>query len=247
MKILLYNIGYTLGLNGSLQDYIFNSHRYLYCPPQVRYQIAEEITQLVKQVDPDICTFLEISEKGKLLDGYHHLISELENEYSFFDMENKYGRKSILRKLAFFHERCNAVLSRQSLEIRKHYLEHGMKKLVFEIDLKDQLSIFIVHFALNKRVRALQLREMEQMIKKREKVIVCGDFNIFGGITELDNLIDETGVRVINEPMDYTFPACKPTKTLDLFLCSDNVDVRQLTVLPSLSSDHLPVLLEINH
>ena len=120
-----------------------------------------------------------------------------------------------------------------------------MKKLVYEIELTKDISVLLSHFALRKRARHRQLRELQHLIQRRKHVILCGDFNIFDGLHELEDFIEECGLTIVNTLKDVTFPAAHPLKALDLFLCSSGMKIEDLRVLHPKASDHLPVLLKV--
>ena len=85
------------------------------------------------------------------------------------------------------------------------------------------------------------------MTEDKNQVIICGDFNVFKGLSELDHLVAGGNLKIINGPNDKTFPSYKPKNVLDIFICSKNIDVAELRVLTDVKiSDHLPVILEIN-
>jgi endonuclease/exonuclease/phosphatase family metal-dependent hydrolase len=104
----------------------------------------------------------------------------------------------------------------------------------------------MTHFSLSKRIRHKQFAELEELIRKRKRVILCGDFNVFSGPEELYHLLGQCNLRIVNQPKDFTFPTCKPRKALDLFLCSHDVRIMDIRVLDTVTaSDHLPVILEV--
>ena len=112
------------------------------------------------------------------------------------------------------------------------------------MDLGDGISLFTAHFPLSASARQRQFHELRELLPGHGRTILCGYFNIFRGFQELDELTESSRLRIVNGAHDCTYPACKPAKALDLFLCSPAIAVRSLRVIFSpLVSDHLPVLL----
>jgi endonuclease/exonuclease/phosphatase family metal-dependent hydrolase len=98
---------------------------------------------------------------------------------------------------------------------------------------------------LDRSVRKRQSEELKKIVKTRENVIICGDFNIFRGRKELESLARDCGLTIVNSPLEATFPAVRPKKTLDLFLCPPNLHATARVINGVRASDHLPVLLEM--
>lgn len=234
-KILLLNLGYCTKLNGSLSQYILKCHRYLFLSRKVQREVLRKLKDTIAKEEPDLVCLVEI-KKGKqmkeLVDG----------DYTFFDIENKYGRKSILRKLPFFYNKSNAFLSKDELSYKKYYLKNGVKKLIYEITLPNKTKLVLGHFSLKKNVRAKQFEEICKKYADVESKIICGDFNISKGITELDTLRDDLDLKCADKKP--TFPAFYPKKSLDLFLCQRQLNLKA-EVLRNQLSDHLPVTLEV--
>ncbi len=237
MKILLYNAAYATGLDGSIRDYFLKFYRYIYTPRDIIRKVRQAIYHLLERESPDVCCFVEVHSRTHMLPEAH--------SYTFGDIENKYGRFSWLRAVPMFRDNCNGFMSKHPLPFRKHEFTHGTKKLIYEILLKEDLSLFLVHFSLNGAVRKLQCQELEQLLKSRKRVILCGDFNIFRGAGELQKLAKDCNLHIVNSIDQATFPAFHPKNSLDLFLCSHSLKHAEVKVLHAHASDHLPVLLDV--
>lgn len=238
-RILLYNVGYETALDGSLRQYLLHFHRYFYTPRTVIRRVRKAIYGLLEREKPDVACFVELHGKKRSLPHPH--------AYSCSDVEAKYGLPRGLRRLPFFRDNCNGFMAREHLPFEKRYFRRGAKKLIYEIKLRDNLSLILVHFSVHRRVRRSQCRELQEFIGTRKKVILCGDFNIFRGPEELQALADACDLRIVNTPGDATFPSAHPRKALDLFLCPREMANARATVLERVhASDHLPVLLEMD-
>ena len=233
-KILLFNMGYGLGLDGSIKDYATKWYRYLYCPEITRKNILKKTKKLITAIKPDICCLIEI--EGPHADYFN-------KDQPYYDITNKYGSKSILSKLPVFNNKSNAVFSKKKYKIKKRFMKNGTKKLLYEVLLPKNITLFMTHFSLSKNTRKKQFKEIKNMIKNKKKVILCGDFNIFSGFKELEPLLSGTDLVIVGK--NSTFPACSPKKVFDLFLCSKNIQVKNYKVINKRLSDHLPALLEL--
>lgn len=232
-KILLLNIGYCLGLDGSLWKYTLHFYRYFFCSKKIKHHILNELALLIKKTNPDLCCLIEVDRGSKLTNRL----------YPFSDVELKYGKKSIMPFLPFFRGKCNGFLSKKKIPFQKHYLTRGGKKLVYELLLYGDISVFLVHLSLSSKMRKKQFEELGRLVHNK-KAIVCGDFNIWKGIKELDDFLRAHDLKMMGYP---TFPAHRPKKILDVFVYSRGLDVKKMKVLKEAKiSDHLPVLLEIN-
>ena len=237
-KILLTNFEYGTGLNGSFYDYCRSFYRYLYCPSGTQKKSLGALKRLIEREQPDLSCIVEM--------GTRQMPALKDDHYAYSDIENKYGANSLLRKLPLFKNRSNAFLSKKKLAFAQHFFKYGTKKLIYEIFLNKNTSLFLAHFSLNRKTRQKQFEEIKALIKDKKRVIVCGDFNIFKGFGELRSLIKKSRLKIANQTTDWTFPACRPTRALDLFIHSDTISVKNLRVAPDQFSDHSAVILEID-
>jgi endonuclease/exonuclease/phosphatase (EEP) superfamily protein YafD len=238
LKILLYNVGYYTELDGSVRDYLFRGYRYLYTPKKVVSETLQQLNTLMEQEKPDICCFIEIHKNKRnrpLFSAYH-----------FGDIDNKYGFNSVLRRLPFFRNNCNGFFSKKALNFHKHYFKSGTKKLVYEIELQPNVSLFMVHFSLKASTRKKQFEELKAFLDPTKQNILCGDFNTFSDTQELDSFARSCGLRIVNKPSEGTFPAKDPRKAIDLFLCSATINAGSEVLNNVQLSDHLPVLAHIS-
>lgn len=234
-RILLYNLGYATGLDGSTMDYILRWYRYLFTPQIIIEKIRRSIYELLHREQPDICCFVEIHK-------HHGFVPHPRAFFSHID--NKYGLRSILRWIPFFRDNCNGFFSHRPLHFRKRYFENGTKKLIYEIDLGNNMTLFLAHFALSAAVRKKQTEELKRLLAHRTNIILCGDFNVFNGTRELASLAEACDLHIVDP--SPSFPTIRPRKALDLFLCSNNLQNVSAHVLRDVHmSDHLPVMLEV--
>jgi len=237
LKIFLYNCAHCRGYNGSPLDYLAGWARFCVAPKKVDREVSQQIIRTIEEVKPDVCFFNELRENS-------YLIPLLKDLYKYFDVQGKYG-SSYMNYLPGSQGRCNGFFSNQDLHFQRHFFANGTKRLFYEVKLTPNTKALFAHFALGKGTRRKQFEQLIPYIECNSSTIVCGDFNVLNGLTEVEPLIESCNLCLMNEPQHKTFPAYSPKKVLDLFLSSPDVRVNQLKVITSLKvSDHLPVLLE---
>lgn len=243
-RVLLMNLGYGTGLDGSLRSYLTRWYRYLYTPRRIIRTVRRSIYTLLNREHPDLCCFVEIHHKHGFVPHPHAYTSHI---------DNKYGRFSILSRLPFFRDNCNGFFSRHPLRFKKRYFKNGAKKLIYDIELGNPstelraggISLLLVHFSLSRETRIQQCEELKEILAGRPNTIVCGDFNIFRGTRELHALAEACGLRIV-DARHPTFPTAHPSMALDLFLCPKELSGVSARVMDDIKiSDHLPVILEI--
>jgi len=238
LKILLFNVGYGTELDGSLWEYLLHFYRYLYTPRRIITQVRRRIARLLSETTPDLCCFIEVHPNMPMLPHVR--------AYTYENFANKYGLHSILRFLPFFRNNSNGFLARTPLRSKKRYLKHGTKKMLYDIELTPNASLLLAHLSLNAHVRRQQMDDLIVILKKHPRTIVCGDFNAFGGMQEVERLVQECHLTVANAPNEATFPAVHPKKTIDLVLYPSSMHIHDIRVLKNVHvSDHLPVLVDV--
>ena len=241
MKILIYNIAYSTGLKGSLLGYATNFWRYLVWAPKKTFR---RLVEFLKKQNADVLCLLE-TDSGSFRNRFRSQPKAIAEQLSFplFWSASKYGPRSPLRHLPTFRKQEDAVLSKIKGEIKDHYLKNGEKKLVQEF-VAQGISLFVVHLGLRASLRAKQLRELTEILRTCPRPhLVCGDFNIFKGLNEIQIFIREN--RLISVQTRATFPSLKPKFLVDLILASETIRVKDAGVEDVPFSDHLPVWVEI--
>lgn len=237
MKIMFLNLQYGLGLDGSFGDFLRHFYRYFYCSRKVEVKAVDALKDILWKERPDVLLLTET---------YLEHLKDLVNEgYAYFDVGNKYGPMSLLRKIPGFRRRSNGFLANGNFNFDKHYLKNGVKKLIYEIKINEDLGLFMGHFSLSGRTRKKQFDELKKIAGRYKKVILCGDFNIFSGYEELESLIKELDLKIVAKQEHKTYPAYNPKHHMDLFLCSKDLKIKGAKVLREKLSDHLPVILEV--
>ena len=109
---------------------------------------------------------------------------------------------------------------------------------------REPLLICIMHLALGKRARRLQLAYISELVKEYSQLVVMGDFNCGTDSRELHELVDSTHLKLPVEDLK-TFPSWKPDRKFDHILISESLKLEKTHVLEHTHSDHLPICVEI--
>ncbi len=231
------NLQYAIGINGSWRKILRHFPRYFYCGAKVRKNVCSDLKKVLVREQPDVLCLVETYAD--------HVRGLLDENYTFYDVESKYGIKSFLRKMPGFRRRSNAFLARKDLDFQKHFLKNGAKKLIYEMKISEDTGLFMGHFSLFKNIRKRQFTELTELARKYKKVIICGDFNIFSGYKELEFMLESLDLTIVERGGRKTFPSGNPRLHLDLFLCSRDMEIKEMRVLEDQLSDHLSIILEI--
>jgi len=243
MRLMLFNIAYGTGGARSYPHRILTLHRYLRAPRRH----FDQIQQFVRHTRPDILGLVEV-DAGSVRTGRRNQVVELSRSLSHFSYATKYGRTSVCRYLPIFRHQGNALLTRDRLDACvHHFCRVGLKRLIVEAEVGG-LRLFLVHLALERRVRAEQIAHLGQLIgRPTGPCIVAGDFNAFGGREELDELVASSGLHNPNRRGLPTFPSWQPRRELDYILCSRHIDIRRFRVRDDVRlSDHFPLVLDFH-
>lgn len=241
MKIVSYNIAYFSGLTGKKFHYVSKFHKMLFHSKKK----MNEIIDFLKKENPDVVGLIEI-DGGSLRTLYKSQPEKVERQMKYNMLFNqKYGENKIKTKIPILKKQGNAFITRKRIEEYEFFsLPAGFKRLVIRIRYEG-IQFYLVHLALSKMTRSIQIDFLRKKINKEDKNIVLGDFNTFNGEMELRKMVKECGLKNPNEGEIPTQPSCKPKYILDYILVSKGIKVKKFTV-PSLQySDHLPVIVEI--
>jgi endonuclease/exonuclease/phosphatase family metal-dependent hydrolase len=253
MKVLSVNAGYLLDYDGSLSGYALRPHRAMVGSESAEERATERLVDVIADEAPDVVCLIEV-DQGSLRTVTDGQVAELRDRLAdrgldyHARVDAKYGDQHTLANVPVLEHLSNGVLTREDYPTEAHYLQTGPKRLVTEVRVADDLSIFAVHLAMSSRGRKQQLEEIAALVNRRERAVVCGDFNAYDGLDELDALTEATDLVVQNpgetvpkRPFDSLVTE---TRTLDLFLTSPAIPVTRCEVIDVQISDHRPVVLE---
>ena len=241
MKFLVYNIAYGTGAPRNRLDQVLGLYRYLH----TGRKHLEKIIDCIDGLNPDVTGLLEV-DCGSLRTGYLNqgeLIGRALNQTVYGAV--KYAPGSVSRKIPILRRQSNIFLTAGKKQpCAFHYLHDGMKRLALEIEIGG-IRFFLLHLALGKTVRRKQLKTLSEILGSlKTPYLIGGDFNAFNGTTELEQFMEQLGLRSANGADLPTFPAWKPVQQLDYILYSKGIEPVHFAVGTEQASDHLPLMLE---
>lgn len=231
MRLVLYNIRYGTG-GRPWSGYWHRTSRNL-----------AEICRFLESLAPDVVGLIEV-DAGSYRSGGRHQGEVIAGTLGHAcQYRTKYHRPLWLRRVPVLNRQGNALLCRDRRRTQRfHYLQTGMKRLVLELEL-PQLTIFLVHLSLRRKVRTRQLAELRELVRDQVRPhIVAGDFNLLRGKHEIHPFLAATGLATANTGSLPSFPSWAPKRHLDLVLCSPEIRVEQFRVPRVRHSDHLPLV-----
>jgi len=244
MRFLLYNVAYGTGAPRSFAHKALVLHRYV----RAAGHHIDRVHEFICQAKPDIVGLVEMDSGSFRAGGRNHaaeIARLLSHDYTFC---SKYRRGSIGRILPILRHQGNALFADQPLDCcEHHFLPVGFKRLVLDARIRG-VRFLLVHLALNRHTRELQLYYLTRLLEHvTEPVVLAGDFNVFQGRRELHHLMDLTGLVTANVEATPTYPSWRPRRELDFILCSRSVRVTDFRVLGSVRlSDHLPLVMDFD-
>ncbi|MCP4045666.1 MAG: EEP domain-containing protein [Gammaproteobacteria bacterium] len=238
LKLLSFNIQTGVDTQ-DFHEYVTKSWKQL-LPLKERISNLNRIGQLVQSYD---LVGLQEVDSGSLRTGFLD-----QTEYLAHRARFPYWYRQVNRSLGKIAQHSNGVLSR----IRPHTIdEHklpGLRgrgaMLVQFTTNREPLLVCIMHLALGKRARRLQLSYISELVGEYSQLVVMGDFNCGTESGELHDLVDNTHLTLPTEDLK-TFPSWRPNRKYDHILISDSLKLKKTHVLEHTHSDHLPICVEI--
>jgi len=220
-------------------EYVTKSWKHL-LPLRERISNLNRIAELVQTYD---LVGLQEVDSGSLRTGFLD-----QTEYLAHRARFPYWYRQVNRSLGKIAQHSNGVLSR----IRPHRVdEHklpglrGRGAMLVELQTnREPLLVCIMHLALGKRARRLQLSYISELVGEYSQLVVMGDFNCGTESNELHELINSTHLQLPTEDLK-TFPSWRPNRKFDHILISEALHLKKTNVLQHTHSDHLPICVEI--
>ncbi len=238
LKLLSFNIQTGVDTQ-DFHEYVTKSWKQL-LPLKERISNLNRIAQLVQSYD---LVGLQEVDSGSLRTGFLDQTEYLANRARF-----PYWYRQVNRSLGKIAQHSNGVLSR----IRPHSIDEyklpglrGRGAMLVEFTTnREPLLVCIMHLALGKRARRLQLSYISELVGEYFQLVVMGDFNCGTDSEELHELVDNTHLTLPTEDLK-TFPSWRPNRKYDHILISDSLTLQKTQVLEHTHSDHLPICVEI--
>jgi endonuclease/exonuclease/phosphatase family metal-dependent hydrolase len=240
LRLLSYNIQAGIS-TARYRHYVTHSWKHV-LPHAQRFTNLDRIAHLIS--DYDIVGLQEL-DAGSLRSGYVNLAEYLSEQSGipfWYDQTN--------RKIGRIASHSMGLLSRFSpTEIVEHKLPGRIPGrgalLVRYGSRQESLVVLIMHLALGKRARFMQLDYISEIINEYRHVIIMGDLNCRSDSAEVEYLINRT---LLSEPFHdvCTFPSWRPQRNIDHILVSPTLKVDHVKALNYSLSDHLPLEMQIS-
>lgn len=240
LRLISYNIqaGAT---TANYSDYVTRSWRHV-LPYQQRLTNLDEIARLL--ADYDIVGLQEVDD-GSLRTGFINQTQYLAERGGFPFWSHQSNRK--VSKLA---RTCNGLLSRlRPDEVHDHKLPGripGRGALAaYYGSGAAALVVVIVHLALGRRSRRIQLDFLNELVSEHAHAIIMGDLNTTCASMEIEAFLGDTGLQPATDGL-LSFPSWRPQRAIDHILVSPSLTISRCQAISVGMSDHLPVALELS-
>lgn len=239
LRLVSYNIQVAVA-STRLRHYLTQSWKH-FLPHLQSFSNLDLIADIVRPFD---IVALQEADAGSIRSQFVNQVQYLAEKGKF-----QYWYSQTNRNLGKLAQASNGLLSTlRPSEIIEHKLPGlipGRGALFVRYGHHDNpLVLLLVHLALGKKARLMQLSYIADLANQYQNVILMGDLNCRPQSQEMRSLLRMTNLC---EPLPYeeTFPSWKPTRKLDYILVSQGISVRQASVVKRAVSDHLPVAVEL--
>ncbi|MDO9509602.1 MAG: endonuclease/exonuclease/phosphatase family protein [Thermovirgaceae bacterium] len=203
---------------------------------------SEAVTEYIASLEPDIVGLVE-SDKGSFRNNGRsqpEALAERLGQQCVFSP--KYRHMRLAERVPVLCHQGNAVVTGLPISTTfVHRLNRGIKNAVIET-VFDDFTFMLVHLSIGQGARLQQIHELAEIASVRTKpLVLAGDFNTFGGDTELEPLMRE-GLKKAGPVRRPTFPSRDPRHGLDMVLHSPEISILGFDVPRVRFSDHLPVV-----
>ncbi len=224
IKIAVMNLQSGAGVTKGYWEYLLYFWRYFIPHSQKNIVLADEI---IKKEKIDLVFANEVAgssirtgfvDQAKLINCRYKLSFPT---FKFFNLVNASNLIASKNKLiGFKNTRLGGKGEPRFLGETSIYLNN------------KKISLFIAHLSLSQKSRKIQISEIADLVKKRKRAIIAGDFNIKDS-SELELLIDQ-GFKTF---FKNTFPSWQPKRPRDCILVK-NIALKKICTLDKKVSDH---------
>lgn len=239
LRLVSYNIQVAVA-STRLRHYLTQSWKHFLPHPQ-SFSNLDNIAEIVRPFD---IVALQEADAGSIRSQFVNQVQYLAEKGDF-----QYWYSQTNRNLGKLAQASNGLLSTvRPTEVVEHKLPGfipGRGALFVRYGHHDNpLVLLLVHLALGKKARLMQLAYIAELANQYNHVVLMGDLNCLPQSQEIRTLLRTTN---LSEPLPYedTFPSWKPCRKLDYILVSHGIHVNHAQVVKRAVSDHLPVAIEV--
>jgi endonuclease/exonuclease/phosphatase family metal-dependent hydrolase len=239
IRVLSYNVQAGISTR-RYRHYITHSWKHV-LPHTQRFDNLDRIARLVRSYD---IVGLQELDAGSMRSGYVNL-----TEYLSEKAEMPFWSDQTNRRIGRLARHSTGLLSRYTpTEVIEHRLPGripGRGVLFIRYGTRDEpLIVLILHLALGRRTRMMQLDYISEIVNEYRHVILMGDMNCQSDSAEMDYLINRTMMREPSHGLD-TFPSWRPQHNIDHILVTPTLEVDHVGTLNFSLSDHLPIEMQL--
>ncbi|MDH5544049.1 MAG: endonuclease/exonuclease/phosphatase family protein [Gammaproteobacteria bacterium] len=239
LRLMSYNIQVAIA-SVKPHHYVTRSWRHVF-PHETHFRNLNQIAEILE--GHDIVGLQEV-DAGSIRSSYVNQTQYLAERARF-----PFWTHQTNRRLGHIAKHSNGLLSSYTpISVEDHKLPGrvpGRGALVARFGQDDsQLIVVMIHLALGRKSRGIQLDYIAALVKEYEHVVVMGDMNCQPDSEELQSLLRQTGLGAPVWGLN-TYPSWKPTRKLDHILVSSSLRIENVQVLPYTYSDHLPISMEV--
>lgn len=239
--IRLLSLNIQVGLNSSRYAH-FLTHAWRHAvPTQAARHTLDRIADLAAGYD---LVAIQEADAGSLRTARLNQVAHLAERAGFPHWE-----AAVTRDLHPFARHCLGCLSRWPLaSVRRHVLPgwppgRGALDAVIRAPGCEPLRLIVVHLALGRGTRTLQLAYLAGLVEPFVDTVILGDLNCDTRELDAHPALRAAGLRSVHgQP---SFPSWRPSRALDHVLVSPSVEVLGGSVIDTRLSDHLPVTTEV--
>lgn len=239
LKLLSFNI--QVGIQTSAyRDYLTKGWKHV-LPHENRITNLHRIASVVSEYD--IVALQEV-DSGSIRSGFINQVEYLAQLAQF-----PFWYAQLNRDLGPLARHGNGLLSRiQPQGLEDHKLPGaipGRGAVIARLPYAgDELAVVMLHLSLGDRSRRRQLAYVAEQVAHDRQVIVMGDMNTPARALLEDSPLKTLDLKPAEDPKP-TYPAWRPSVSLDHVLVSPNLKIHDYQVLGHQISDHLPIAVEV--
>jgi endonuclease/exonuclease/phosphatase family metal-dependent hydrolase len=239
VKLLSFNIQVGIAATRP-HHYVTHSWKHI-LPHSKQFQNLDQISDII--ADYDIVGLQEVdggSIRSANINQTAYLAQKADYPYWYHQTNRRLGRIA---------QHSNGMVSKfDPLDIVEHKLPGpipGRGAMVVRFgDELNPLVIVMLHLALGRKARMIQLEYVSQVVQTYDHVVVMGDMNCQVDSEEMLSLMSKTGLQAPAGSLN-TFPSWRPSRKLDHILVSPSLQVNNFSVVDAVCSDHLPISMEV--